>query len=136
MALPRYADPDLPTPRGAPSILVIDDDEYVHSALQAALRTMRPRLYQARSAEEGRRLAVQHRPQLAIIDVGLPDQDGYALAAALRADPSLPGMRILILTGHVPNRAKAEVAGVDGIIGKPFRLHTFLEAVREQLPSR
>ncbi len=129
-------DLDAPATRTTPAILVIDDDEYVHGALSATLRGLRPRLFKARTAEEGRRLALLHEPDLAIIDVGLPDLDGYALARELRAEARLAAMRILILTGHTIDRAAAEAARVDGIIGKPFRLHQFLEAVEGQLPGR
>jgi DNA-binding response OmpR family regulator len=120
----------------APSVLVVDDDEYVHGALEAALRGLRVHLLTAHTAAEGEALALAHRPCLAIVDVGLPDRDGYELSARLRAAPSLEGMRILILTGQSPDQEAVEDAGADGLILKPFRLHHFLDVVREQLGNR
>jgi DNA-binding response OmpR family regulator len=120
----------------SPSILIVDDDEYVHGALEAALRGFRVRLLRAGTAAEGEMLAQQHRPLLAIVDVGLPDRDGYRLTADLRRVPSLADMRILILTGGAADEAAANDAGADGLILKPFRLHSFLELVRDHLGGR
>jgi DNA-binding response OmpR family regulator len=128
---------DVPAPRNgrgvAPTILVVDDDEYVHETLRAALRAMKVRIIKAGTAAEGLALAREARPELAIVDLGLPDADGYHLTRQLRADPDLAGLRILILTGHVPDEEAATAAGADAIVGKPFHLHKFLELVTEQL---
>jgi DNA-binding response OmpR family regulator len=120
----------------SPSVLVVDDDEYVHGALEAALRGLRVHLLTAHTAAEGEALALAHRPLLAIVDVGLPDRDGYRLTADLRRCPTLSGMRVLILTGQSPDEAAARDSGANGLILKPFRLHHFLDLVREQLGSR
>ena len=118
------------------SVLIVDDDEYVLGTLEAALRGLRVHLLTARTAAEGEALALQHRPQLAIVDVGLPDRNGYRLAADLRMATSLAGMRILILTGQSPDEVAARDSGVNGLILKPFRLHHFLDLVRDQLDNR
>jgi DNA-binding response OmpR family regulator len=73
---------------------------------------------------------------LAIVDVGLPDRDGYRLTADMRSVSSLSGMRILILTGQSPDEDAANDAGANGLVQKPFRLHHFLDVVREQLGNR
>ena len=117
----------------APTILVVDDDEYVRTALVAALRGVRARTLVAESAAEGLALALEHRPQLAIVDVGLPDADGYELTRRIRAREELRGLAVLILTGHVPDESAARAAGADAIIGKPFRLNEFLQSVRLHL---
>lgn len=117
-------------------VLIIDDDEYVHGALEATLRGLRVHLLTAHTAAEGEMLALQYQPTLAIVDVGLPDRDGYQLTADMRQAPSLAGMRVLILTGQSPDEVAASHAGANGLIQKPFRLHHFLDLVREQLGNR
>lgn len=117
-------------------VLIIDDDEYVHGALEAALRGLRVHLLTAHTAAEGESLALQYQPTLAIVDVGLPDRDGYQLTADMRRAPGLASMRVLILTGQSPDEAAASHAGANGLIQKPFRLHHFLDLVREQLGNR
>jgi DNA-binding response OmpR family regulator len=108
----------------------------VHGALEAALRGLRVHLLTAHTAAEGEALALQYRPVLAIVDVGLPDRDGYRLTADMRKVSSLSRMRVLILTGQSPDEVAASNAGADGLIQKPFRLHHFLDLVREQLGNR
>ena len=117
-------------------MLIVDDDEYVHGALEAALRGLRVHLLTAHTAAEGEALALQYRPVLAIVDVGLPDRDGYRLTADMRRASSLARMRILILTGQSPDEIAARDAGANGLVQKPFRLHHFLDLVREQLGKR
>jgi two-component system KDP operon response regulator KdpE len=127
--------PDKQTPedRSAAVILIVDDDDYVHSTLAAALRGLRAEIVRAGTAAEGLRLALERRPDLAIVDVGLPDMDGYGLTEALRARPELRTLRICILTGHLPDARRARAAGADAIVGKPFRLGELLDTVRDQL---
>jgi DNA-binding response OmpR family regulator len=120
-------------PRMAPIILVVDDDEYVHSTLAAAMRGLRAEIVRATTAAQGLDLALARLPDVAIVDVGLPDLDGYELTRALRARPELGGLRICILTGHLPDESLAREAGANAIIGKPFRLDVFLDTIRDQL---
>jgi DNA-binding response OmpR family regulator len=115
--------------RPRPTILVVDDDDYVHGTLSAALRQLKPNLIHARTAADGLALATEHRPAIAIVDLGLPDASGYELTRRLRATPGLEALRIVILTGYEPDPAAAQRAGSDDILGKPFRLHEFLELV-------
>ena len=124
--------PSTDTPRSTrphPTILVVDDDDYVHGTLAAALRQLKPNLIQARTAADGLALATEHRPAIAIVDLGLPDASGYDLTQRLRATPGLEALRIVILTCYEPDPAAAQRAGSDEILGKPFRLHEFLELV-------
>ncbi len=114
-------------------VLVVDDDDYVHLAIQAALRSLRCEILTARTAGEGLTLARARRPDLAILDVGLPDSDGYQLAYELRSEEHLTEMRILFLTGHLPDAAAVRVVGGNLFLGKPFRMQVLMEAVRHQL---
>lgn len=119
------------------SVLIVDDDDYVHRALAAALRGLRLHLLTAHNAAEGCALALEHRPDLAIVDVGLPDRNGYQLTAELRRH-GLQETRVLILTGHTLDERAARQAGADAFMTKPFRLHQFLDVVNDQLdqPAR
>ena len=140
MSMPSSTPPTQPSSAAAPAsqarILVVDDDDYVHVALRAALRPLHANIERATTAAEGLDLARSQRPHLAIIDLGLPDADGYQLTRWLRAEPGFEELRILIVTGHLPDEQAARDAGADDILGKPFRLHEFLEAVRRQLGAR
>src|SRR5512146_3119280 len=99
-----------PPPLPQPVILVVDDDEYVHATLRAALRGLRATIVRATSAREGLELARGRRSDLAIVDLGLPDADGYALTRRLRSEAALADMRILILTGYARDEHTARDA--------------------------
>jgi DNA-binding response OmpR family regulator len=117
-----------------PVILVVDDDDYVYGAVRAILRRTHAQIVRASTAGDGLRLARGERPNLAILDVGLPDGNGYDLASALRSEPDLDEMRIVILTGHAPDESAASASHVDAVLAKPFRLHEFLAVVERLLP--
>ncbi len=121
-----------PTP-AAPHILVVDDDEYVYTAIVAVLRPLRANVSRAATAAEALAIARSQVPDLAIVDLGLPDADGYELTRLLRSEPGLCNLRIVIVTGYDPDENAARTGGADLIIGKPFRLHDFLEKVTGQL---
>lgn len=125
------ADPESPERAPEPVVLIVDDDDYVPATLSAALRELRPAIIRATTAEEGLTRALEHRPTVAIVDVGLPDMDGYVLTRRMRARAELAEMRICILTGHLPDEEAALAAGADAIIGKPFRLRTIVETIDE-----
>jgi CheY-like chemotaxis protein len=76
-------------------------------------------------AEDGRTalaLAAAGAPDLALIDIGLPEMDGYAVARALLADPATRGIRLVALTGYGTDedRERARAAGFAQHITKPL----------------
>jgi CheY-like chemotaxis protein len=77
-----------------------------------------------------------HTPDLILMDVQLPGQDGLALTRQLKADPSTAGIPIVALTAHAMegDQAAAFAAGCSGYISKPINTRTFGAQVREFLP--
>ena len=65
-------------------LLVVEDDERIRTALIRALRDRGHAVSSAGTALEGLRLAVDERPDLVVLDLGLPDVDGIALCRSLR----------------------------------------------------
>jgi CheY-like chemotaxis protein len=103
-------------------ILIVDDDAYVARAFEAMLRDLKPRITYAPTAADGLRAAVASSPHLALVDVGLPDGDGFALTRRLRAEPRLADLRIVIVTGYELDPAEAQLAGADATLAKPIRI--------------
>jgi DNA-binding response OmpR family regulator len=118
---------------GGPRILVVDDDAYVHVGIRAALKGLRGEIRTASSGREALEIMAEFRPQVAILDVGLPDTDGYQLADDLRALHDFAGLRIIFLTGYLPDQLSVDVAGGNLFLGKPYRMHVLLDAVKRQL---
>lgn len=104
-------------------ILLVDDNEDAAASSAVLLRHLGHRVDVAHSAAQARALALTAAFEVAILDIGLPDMDGYALAAALRDDggAAAAGMRLVALTGYGQEAdvARALGAGFDVHLTKP-----------------
>ncbi|MCK6577795.1 MAG: response regulator [Anaerolineae bacterium] len=76
----------------------------------------------------GLELVRQVRPTLILLDLSMPVMDGWAMVAALRADPNFQKTPVIALTAHamVGDKERILAGGFDGYISKPFRISTFL----------
>ena len=86
------------SPAGAPTVLVIDDDPTVHDLMQRFLSKERLHMIAATSGEEGIRLARELHPAVITLDVLMPGMDGWAVLTALKADPILSDIPVIMLT--------------------------------------
>ncbi|RRR78088.1 MAG: response regulator [Candidatus Viridilinea halotolerans] len=114
------------------TILVVDDDTHVRFMLRTLLRQEEPVLLEAGSAIEALTLLEQHQVDLILLDVVLPDQDGFTVCARLRDDPRWREVPILFLTSlndHA-SRLQGLNVGADGFISKPFDHGELLAQVR------
>ncbi|GIX49353.1 MAG: hypothetical protein KatS3mg131_3564 [Candidatus Tectimicrobiota bacterium] len=87
-----------PVAAEAPAVLVIDDDPTVHFLMQRVLSREGLRVATAASGAEGLRLARQLHPAVITLDVLMPGMDGWAVLAALKADPALAAIPVIMLT--------------------------------------
>ena len=109
----------------APStVLVIEDNEDARYMLAAHLAASGYHVLEAADGHQGLALALAERPELAIVDVGLPGIDGYQVAECLRAAPQTSGIRLIALTGYgqEADRQRAHAAGFDHHLVKPLRI--------------
>jgi len=112
-------------------ILVIEDNEDNITLIDYILRAhgLTPAL--ARSGTEGLEIAVARAPDIVLLDIRMPDMDGYEVAAAIRTHPALHGTRIVAVTASamVGDRERIAAAGFDGYIQKPIDPETFMASV-------
>jgi two-component system KDP operon response regulator KdpE len=101
------------------TILVIDDEPQIRRALQHALGGEGTRVLTAGSATEGLDLAAAERPDLIVLDLGLPDKPGDAVCRDLRGWTQVP---VLVLSARHSDTEKAALldAGADDYVTKPF----------------
>lgn len=117
-------------------ILIVED---VFDNAELARKILASRGYEvvhAETAEDGFRFAFQHRPDLILLDLGLPDHDGLTLAGWLRADPSFKFIPIVAFTAWPPETARqmAESYGCNGFVAKPIvRVNEFLSQIESHL---
>jgi CheY-like chemotaxis protein len=116
---PRPGPPPEPTrPRGD-VVLVIEDHEDARESLRKFLALKGIRAAGAASGEEGLRLARQLRPLAVTLDLGLPGMDGWAVLSALKADPELASIPVILFTGRPDERDKALQLGASDFMTKP-----------------
>ena len=140
-ALPAYAgrpslveipviDEPLATP--ATRILAIDDDADFLSYLGDSLRGEGREIISATTAQDGLRLAREHSPALILLDVHLPDGDGFDLLQSLKSDPLTSNIPTIIVT-VVNERMEGFRLGADDYLVKPVESAMLLDAVGRAL---
>lgn len=106
------------------SVLVVEDNADAGESLVALLDLLGHAAEWAGLGETGVARATALRPDLVLVDVGLPDIDGYEVARRLRAQPATQGLRLVALTGYgtPEDRERALAAGFDEHLAKPIGL--------------
>ncbi|HEY0064333.1 MAG TPA: ATP-binding protein [Telluria sp.] len=142
--LPRYhADPATlarapAAPRTASHerILVVDDNEDAAVMLAMLLEASGHEVLVAHRPAEAIALAAQHAPSVCILDIGLPDMDGYQLAAELRKMPATAHAMLIAVTGYGQqnDRVRALDAGFDQHLVKPVEAERLLSLVAQGRP--
>jgi two-component system, cell cycle response regulator len=104
------------------TILIVDDDPLGRTSVQALLDTQGYRLAFAGSGVEALAQAREHTPDVILLDVMMPEMDGFEVCQRLRADPLLAEVPIIMLTGlhHRDARLRGIQVGADDFISKPF----------------
>jgi CheY-like chemotaxis protein len=114
---------DSATPRSSSpgrSILIIEDHDDAREALRALLELEGHRVNAAASGPHGLELARRHPPEVALVDIGLPEVDGYEVARRLRAlGVGRPYLIALTGYGHPDDVKRAHDAGFDAHLLKP-----------------
>jgi DNA-binding response OmpR family regulator len=116
-------------------ILVIEDEAPLRRALRIFLEAHDYAVVLAASGREGLDLAAREHPDVVILDLGLPDMDGVAVARALRGWSAVP---IVVLSARdaEPVKVAALDAGADDYVTKPFRLGELLARIRARVRTQ
>ena len=120
------------------TILYIDDTENNRILVTRRLERGGHQALTAISAEEGLALAANRKPDLILMDMGMPDVDGWTATRRLKANPELAGIPVIALTAHAMqgDREKALDAGCDDYETKPFDFPRLLAKIESHLAAR
>jgi len=120
--------------RGA-QIMVVDDDPDTLLILVRYIRREGLAAIAASSGAECLSLARQHRADVILLDLMMPDMDGFAVCRALRADPATAEIPVIMLTARndVETRAEGMELGVSDFIAKPVVRRELAERIHAQL---
>jgi two-component system KDP operon response regulator KdpE len=116
----------------AQTILVVDDEEQIRRAVSDVLRPLSITVLEADSGGAALDIVGGSRPDLIVLDLGLPDMRGDAVCTAIRERTSAP---IIVLSARHAEDEKVALftAGADDYVTKPFSLAEFVARVRAQL---
>lgn len=114
------------------TVLIVEDDPSLNAALAATLKAAGYRPVTARTAAEGLRWFNHYAPDLVLLDLGLPDQDGLTVIGAIRARAATP---IVVLSAREAEAVKVAALdlGADDYVGKPFGVAELLARLRAGL---
>ncbi|PAV49723.1 DNA-binding response regulator [Pseudomonas sp. HAR-UPW-AIA-41] len=113
----------------APSVLVIDDEAQIRKFLRISLCAQGYRVLEAGSGREGLEQAALGRPDLVVLDLGLPDLDGQQVLRELREWSQVPVLVLSVRAGE-GEKVQALDAGANDYVIKPFGIQEFLARVR------
>jgi two-component system, cell cycle response regulator DivK len=118
-------------------ILIVEDNEKNLKLARDVLQFRGFRTIEASTAEEGIELAIEHKPDLVLMDYQLPGMNGVEALARLRADPSMAVTPVVALTASAmrEDRERFLAAGFDGYLTKPIDVREFGNQVRGFLKS-
>jgi two-component system, cell cycle response regulator DivK len=118
-----------------PKILLIEDNEQNRYMETFLLEKHGYEVVPAVDGPTGIELAAEIQPALILLDIQLPQMDGYAVARALRRNPALSGIPIVAVTSYamMGDREKTLEAGCNGYLEKPINPETFVADIERHL---
>ena len=117
------------------TILYVEDNSDNRMLIRRVLNAEGYTVHEASDAQEALTLLKTLRPDLILMDINMPDMDGYTLTAHIRAMPNLGLIPIVALTANVMrgDRERSLEAGCDGYIQKPIDIDTLTQQIERFL---
>lgn len=115
------------------TVLIVEDDASLRAALSATLKAAGLRPVLARDAAEGLRWVAHYRPELILLDLGLPDRDGLSVIETLRGQGVTTPILVLSAREEEAVKVAALDLGADDYVTKPFGVEELLARIRAAL---
>src|SRR5690606_18079260 len=117
------------------TILCADDSATMQKVAEITFAATEYKYVGARSADEALKLAKSDKPALILADAVMPGKTGYDLCKAVKSDPDLAGIPVLLMCGNSQayDAARGEQVGADGHVTKPWDTQVMLDKVGETL---
>lgn len=118
------------------SILVVDDEPNIALSLEYLMKAQGFDVRVARDGDAAIAALGERLPDVMLLDVMLPNRDGYEICQTVRANPDWRGVRIIMLTarGRTVEQEKGLALGADDYITKPFSTREVIERVCQYMP--
>jgi twitching motility two-component system response regulator PilG len=119
-------------------VLIVDDTNTLRSLVQIYLLAPGWEFVEAQNGAEGLEKVRALRPDVVISDVKMPVMDGFELCAAIRSDPSLRDIPVVLLTmlGDEASRERGRLVGASAFLTKPISPETLRDTVRAAVAQK
>ncbi len=116
---------------GQKSILYVEDNYENRILVRRLLQSLGYRVLEAENAAQALQVLGADHPDLILMDINMPDIDGYTLTQQIKAMPAFQSVPVLAITANVMrgDREKTLQAGCDGYIEKPIDVDRFLDLI-------
>jgi excisionase family DNA binding protein len=120
-----------------PLVLIVDDDERVREYVRVNLEMEGYSVREARSAEEGLAVLEEVSPDLVLLDVMMPEVDGWEMLRRVQERHGVGAIPVIMFSGKVEESALQEATerGARGFLGKPFDPQQLIEHAKQLLPA-
>jgi excisionase family DNA binding protein len=124
------------TGRG-PTVLIVDDDPKLREYVRVNLEMEGYSVKEAGSAEEGLSVLDESTPDLVLLDVMMPEVDGWEMLRRVQERHGVGAIPVIMFSGKVDDKAAAEATsrGAQGFIGKPFNPQELINQTKQLLPT-
>ena len=124
-------------PARGPLVLVVDDDPQVREVVRVNLEMEGYTVREAGNAEEGLAAVEDDAPDLILLDVMMPQVDGWEMLRRAQEQHGRGSIPVVMFSGQLESSAKreAEERGAQGFVGKPFDLRALIEQTKQIVPA-
>ena len=118
-----------------PKLLLADDSVTIQRVIELTFADEEVTVVAVGDGQQAIDRVRSDRPDIVLADVGMPERDGYEVAAFIKGDPEFAHIPVLLLTGAFEpiDEARARAVGCDGVLVKPFEPQMVISRVRDLL---
>ena len=112
-------------------VLIVEDSAVIRRLIEVCLRPASLEVVMREDGPTGLSAAISEKPDLLVLDIGLPEMDGWEVLDRLRSDARTKELPVLVLTAHAEeeSRRRADEGGADAFVTKPFQPNDFRQEV-------
>jgi len=120
------------------NVLVAEDNPVNRELLRELLEARGYNVIEAPDGQEALRMIEQSRPEILLLDIGMPILDGFAVMRKIREDPSLASLMVLAVTAYAMQGDRENIlnAGFDGYLSKPINARHLADELERLLRKR
>jgi excisionase family DNA binding protein len=122
---------------GGPVVLIVDDDARLREYVRVNLEMEGYSVREAGSAEEGLEVLEESTPDLVLLDVMMPEMDGWEMLRRVQERHGVGAIPVIMFSGKIDEREASEASarGAQGFIGKPFNPQELIDQTKQLLPA-